>query len=150
MPYVDYCSAGKLDALYLLGIPEAPKETANELVYYYQAIQKLYPNIAVLYSTKRAVYSASANQLVGTLWINQGYYESKSHEIAPIVDRVGGGDAFAAGILHGLLTEKEPQEIVSFATAASALKHTIHGDSNQFSEAEVLQFLAAGSGKIIR
>lgn len=150
MPYVDYCSAGKLDALHLLNIPAAPENTENELIYYYQEIQKKYPNIPVLYSTKREVLSASANQLVGTLWLDEDYYESNCHEITPIVDRVGGGDAFASGILHGLITEKAPQEIVSFATAASALKHTIHGDCNQFSEAEVLQFLAAGSGKIIR
>lgn len=150
LPYVDYCSAGKLDALYLLGIPEAPIDESNELTYYYQKIQEAFPNIQMFYSTKREVLSASANELTGTLWMNNHYYESQTHVIAPIVDRVGGGDAFSGGILHGVLSAMSPQAVIDFATAASALKHTVHGDCNQFSETEVASFLAAGSGKIIR
>jgi 2-dehydro-3-deoxygluconokinase len=146
---VDYCSAGKLDALYLLGISEY-MGADNELIYYYQEIQKRFLNISILYSTKREVLSASSNKLVGTLWIDQIYYESQVHFMHPIVDRVGGGDAFSGGFLHGILVQKTPQEIINFATAASALKHTVHGDCNQFSESEVEGFLAAGSGKIIR
>jgi 2-dehydro-3-deoxygluconokinase len=149
LPYVDYCSAGKLDALYLLGISEY-MGADNELIYYYQEIQKRFPNISILYSTKREVLSASSNKLVGTLWIDQIYYESQVHFMHPIVDRVGGGDAFSGGLLHGILVQKTPQEIINFATAASALKHTVHGDCNQFSESEVESFLATGSGKIIR
>jgi len=149
LPLVDYCSAGKLDAIYLLGIPEYTGDD-NELVYYYQEIQKKFPNIAILYSTKRKVLSASSNELKGTLWMNDSYYESQKHLINPIVDRVGGGDAFAGGILHGILVQNTPQEIINFASAASALKHTIYGDCNQFSEPEVKSFLLAGSGKINR
>lgn len=149
LPLVDYCSAGKLDAIYLLGIPEYTGDD-NELVYYYQEIQKKFPNIAILYSTKRKVLSASSNELIGTLWMNDSYYESQKHLINPIVDRVGGGDAFAGGILHGILVQNTPQEIINFASAASALKHTIYGDCNQFSEPEVKSFLLAGSGKINR
>lgn len=147
LPYVDYCSAGELDARFLLGIPE---DQAGGLTYYYQQMQQLFPNIQGFYSTKRTVLSASSNRLIGTLWLGDTYYESQVHEIEPIVDRVGGGDAFASGILHGLLSDFEAQEIVNFATAASALKHTVHGDCNQFSVKEIEQFLAAGSGKIVR
>lgn len=147
LPFVDYCSAGELDARYLMEIPEI---TGGKLQDYYSAIQAKYPNIKVLYSTKRTVYSASSNDLVGTIWEADRYYESKVHHIDPIVDRVGGGDAFSAGILHGLLTEKSYQDTVDFATAASALKHTVHGDDNQFTVREVEGFLAAGSGKIQR
>ncbi|MGM0124572.1 2-dehydro-3-deoxygluconokinase [Enterococcus sp. AZ194] len=147
LPYVDYCSAGYLDAIHLLGITPQPNE---ELPYYYKKIQELYPNISVFYSTKREVISASDNQLIGTLWMDQTYYQSATQEIVPIVDRVGGGDAFCGGILHGLLNQEEPQKMIEFATATSALKHTVHGDCNQFSEEEVNSFLAAGSGKIIR
>lgn len=149
LPLVDYCSAGKLDAIYLLGISEYTGND-NELAYYYQEIQKKFPNISILYSTKRKVLSASSNELIGTLWMNDSYYESQKHLINPIVDRVGGGDAFAGGILHGILVQNAPQEIINFATAASALKHTIYGDCNQFSEPEVNSFLLAGSGKINR
>ncbi|PAE12229.1 2-dehydro-3-deoxygluconokinase [Niallia circulans] len=149
LPLVDYCSAGKLDAIYLLGIPESTGQD-NELVYYYQEIQKKFPAISVLYSTKRTVLSASSNELIGTLWMSDNYYESQKHVINPIVDRVGAGDAFSGGVLHGILAQRNPQEIIDFATAASALKHTIHGDCNQFSEPEVNSFLLAGSGKINR
>lgn len=149
LPYVDYCSAGKMDAIHLLGIREY---TGNdeELIYYYQEMSKLFPNIQVFYSTKRHVSSASSNDLQGTLWNGNQYYESNVHHIEPIVDRVGGGDAFASGILHGLLVNDTPQHTVEFATAASALKHTIHGDCNQFSANEVEAFIKNGSGKIIR
>jgi 2-dehydro-3-deoxygluconokinase len=150
LPYVDICSAGELDARYLLGIEEAPEAEKNPLEYYYRKIQEKYPTIQVMYSTKREVLSASANQLKGTLWMEKKYTESQTHTIEPIVDRVGGGDAFSGGVLHGLLSKMTPQEIIDFATAASALKHTIHGDCNQFSQKEVADFLANGSGKIIR
>ncbi|MDH6363980.1 2-dehydro-3-deoxygluconokinase [Enterococcus sp. PF1-24] len=151
LPLVDYCSAGKMDALYLLGIPEVNGKSENEaLVYYYQEMQRQYPNIQVFYSTLREVRSASANCLQGTLWQNQQYHESQIHEIEPIVDRVGGGDAFAGGVLHGLATGLSSQETIDFATAAAVLKHTVHGDCNQFSQQEVLAFLAAGSGRIVR
>lgn len=149
LPLVDYCSAGKLDAIYLLGIPEFTGDD-NELVYYYQEIQRKFPNISILYSTKRKVLSASSNELIGTLWMDDSYYESQKHVINPIVDRVGAGDAFSGGILHGILVQNCPQEIINFATAASALKHTIYGDCNQFSETEIESFLLAGSGKINR
>ncbi|MEY8446395.1 sugar kinase [Enterococcus ratti] len=150
LPLVDICSAGKMDALHLLGIKEAPPSEKQSLIYYYQEMQKKFPNIQVFYSTNRMVRSASTNELTGTLWMNHEYKESCLHEITSIVDRVGGGDAFAGGVLHGLLTGKAPQEIIDFATAASVLKHTVYGDCNQFSEEEVAQFLACGSGKIIR
>lgn len=151
LPYVDYCSAGKLDAQHFLEIEAyAGSSEEEEASYYYQEMQQKYPNISVFYSTKRKVHSASANELIGTLWAEGQYYESQCHLIDPIVDRVGGGDAFAGGVLHGLLSKKDYQQVIGFATAASALKHTVHGDCNQFSEAEVESFLAMGSGKIIR
>ncbi|MBE8848659.1 MULTISPECIES: sugar kinase [Enterococcus] len=150
LPYVDICSAGELDARYLLGIKDAPEEVEQPLIYYYQKMQEKYPNINVFYSTKRKVHSASDNELQGTLWMDHGYFESQVHEITPIVDRVGGGDAFAGGVLHGILEKNTPQEIIDFATAASALKHTVHGDCNQFDQSEVARFLAYGSGKIVR
>ncbi|MEV3266110.1 sugar kinase [Paenibacillus larvae] len=149
LPQVDYCSAGKMDAIYLLGI-EPYQGNEEELIYYYQKIQELYPNIQVLYSTKRTVYSASSNDLVGTLWLDQKYYESSLHKMDPIVDRVGGGDAFSAGVLHGILSGYSAQQIVDFATTASALKHTVQGDCNPFTISDIEAFTASGSGKIIR
>lgn len=149
LPLVDICSAGKLDAQYLLAIP-AFTGSGNEIIYYNEQIQQLYPNIKVLYSTIRTVYSASHNDLVGTFWSNGKYVESRVHQIDPIVDRIGGGDAFAGGILHGILTNQEPQQIVEFATAASALEHTVFGDENQFSESEIIAYMNSNSGEVLR
>lgn len=152
LPLVDYLSAGKMDALYLLKVAPFTGEenSAEELIYYYEKMQELFPNISVFYSTKRKVHSASDNELTGTLFTNGQYYVSQTHRINPIVDRVGGGDAFSGGVLHGILSELSMQDTINFACAASSLKHTVYGDCNQFSTQEVQAFLKAGSGKIIR
>ncbi|GHU38417.1 2-dehydro-3-deoxygluconokinase [Bacilli bacterium] len=151
LPYVDYCSAGHMDARYLLGIPEAPADVANVLVYYYEKMHQMFPNIKLFYATKRDVVSASHNRLTGAIWHQtEGLVTSKTHEINPVIDRVGGGDAFSGGVLHGILSGWTLQESIDFGTAASALKHTVHGDTNLFSEKEVSDFLAAGSGAIQR
>ena len=113
-------------------------------------MQSQFPNIEVFYSTRRTVHSASANDLQGTLWHAGNLYTSKIHAIDPIVDRIGGGDAFSAGILHGILTKKDWQTTVDFATAASALKHTVKGDCNQFDQTEVMEFLQSQTARIKR
>ncbi|MCJ7841310.1 sugar kinase [Lederbergia sp. NSJ-179] len=152
LPYMDICSCGELDALYLLGIPKA-KEGMNQtekLHYYYENIRTQYPNIKSIYSTFREVISASTNTLQGNFYVDGKLYQSKVFHIDHIVDRVGGGDAYAAGILYGILTGMNPEETVTFGTAASALKHTIHGDVNTFSKDEISAFAEQESGKIVR
>jgi 2-dehydro-3-deoxygluconokinase len=67
-----------------------------------------------------------------------------------IVDRVGGGDAFAAGVLHGILEKWPLSRTISFASMSSALKHTIHGDCNAFTVEEIVKVLDSEAGKIIR
>lgn len=151
LPLVDYCSAGKLDAIYLLEIAQKEFDDPQaESSYYYQAMQQKYPNIKGFYSTNRTILSASSNKLQGTLWLNQQYVESSEYTIDPIMDRIGGGDAFAGGILHGLLIGKTAQETIDFATAAAVLKHSVIGDCNQFSRPEVEAFIANQTGKISR
>lgn len=152
LQYVDICSCGELDAIHFLNIPEASNQLENKekISYYFKKIQELYPNIRYLYSTNREILSSTANRLQGNLYVDGALYQSKKHHIEPIVDRVGGGDAFAAGVLHGILDGMSPNETVAYATAASALKHTIHGDSNLFSVSEVMGFLENGTGKIKR
>lgn len=152
LPYVDYLSAGKMDAQFLLQVTPytGEKNTQAETIYYFEQMQNLFPNIQLFYATKRVVHSASDNDLVGTLYKDGEYFESPVHHISPIVDRVGGGDAFSAGVLHGILEKMAPTDLIHFATAASALKHTVYGDCNQFSANEVANFMSAGSGKIIR
>jgi 2-dehydro-3-deoxygluconokinase len=136
----------------LLGIEKVGDslEKGTRLQYYYEKIQQMYPNIKSFSSTFRNVISASTNTLQGNFYTDGVLYQSKVHQIDHIVDRVGGGDAFAAGILYGILEQMPPGEIVSFATAASALKHTVHGDCNAFSSEEIKGFANEEPGKIVR
>jgi 2-dehydro-3-deoxygluconokinase len=152
LPLVDICSCGELDAIYLLGLEKVDDglEKDQKLVRYYEKIQEIYPNIKYFSSTFRNVISASTNTLQGNLYTDGKLYQSRAHHIDHIVDRVGGGDAFAAGILDGILEQQLPQQIVSFATAASALKHTVHGDCNLFSKEEIHTFAETEPGKIVR
>lgn len=145
--YADYLSASALDAIHFFEVPE---KTGGDLDYYYGEISKLLPKVEVLYATKREVLHVSHNRLQGQLFMGGRLYTSKVQDIQQIVDRVGGGDAFAAGVLHGLLLEHQPQRIIDFATMAAALKHTVHGDHNQFSAAEVEKLLESGAGDVQR
>lgn len=102
-------------------------------------------------TTLRESYSASHNGWKALLYDGKTFYESKHYDISPIVDRVGAGDSFSAGLIHGLLTYKDKQKALEFATAASALKHTIPGDFNQVSIQEVEALMNGdGSGRVAR
>lgn len=98
----------------------------------------------------RTTLSASENDWSGMLYADgQGYFAKEYH--LNIVDRVGGGDSFAAGLIYGLGSGLDPQETIEFAVAASALKHSIEGDFNRVSVAEVTALAHGdGSGKVSR
>lgn len=145
-PYLDFCSAARLDALNFFEIPETDQALSD----YYEKIRKRYPNIKVLYSTTREVLNAQHNRLQGNLYLNGKFYQSKVYNIPAIVDRVGAGDAFTGGVLHGLLDHAEPQKLIDFATVAAVAKHTVHGDCNQFSKEQIEEFLLSGSNEIKR
>jgi len=100
--------------------------------------------------TLRESLSASDNNWAAMLFDGDNYFLSRKYTLH-IVDRVGGGDSFGAGLIHSLVSGKEPQEALEFAVAASALKHTIPGDFNLVTEAEV-QSIAGGntSGRVQR
>ena len=95
-------------------------------------------------STLRESVSASHNGWKAMIYNGEEFYVSKHYDILPIVDRVGGGDSFSGGIIHGLLTKQNQGEALEFAVAASALKHTIPGDFNLVSADEV-ESLAGGN-----
>jgi 2-dehydro-3-deoxygluconokinase len=95
-------------------------------------------------STLRESFSASHNGWKAMIYDGSEFYQSKRYDISPIVDRVGGGDSFSGGLIHGLLTMQTQAEALEFAVAASALKHTIPGDFNMVSAAEVTA-LAGGN-----
>ena len=149
LPYVDILSAGRLDAIHFLQVATAEEEVSLEEIY--RRVKEKYPNIKVLYSTKRNVFSTNHHELQGFyLGEDNNFVESKVYDIQPVIDRVGGGDAFAAGILNGVLKGWESQKVVDFGTASSVLKHTVFGDWNPFDEEEVFTFMNQKSGQIVR
>lgn len=155
MQYVDVCIGNEEDAELVLGFkPKHTNVTSGKLeVDAYKDIFKDMKEtfgFKMVATTLRESYSATKNGWSALLYDGKTFYESKKYTIEPIIDRVGGGDSFSAGLIHGLIT-KEKQEAIEFAVAASALKHTIPGDFNQVSEDEVL-VLAKGdaSGRVQR
>ena len=104
-----------------------------------------FPRLHTIAFTQRGSISASENTWSGVLWTRDDFRVGRSYRIAPIVDRVGAGDAFAAGLIYAILDGRAPDAALEFAIAASCLKHTIRGDVNAVSVAEV-DALARGSG----
>jgi 2-dehydro-3-deoxygluconokinase len=102
-------------------------------------------------TTLRGSRSASSNTWAAILSDGTTAWASRVYEIEPIIDRVGAGDAFAGGLIYGLLSGHDAQAIVDFATAASCLKHAIPGDFNHVSRAEVERLVAGdASGRVQR
>jgi len=110
-----------------------------------------FPNLQYQAITLRESHNANHNSWSGCLFNGQEFFVSKKYDITHIVDRVGAGDAFAAGLIYGLATSMKQEEALNFAVAASALKHTIPGDLNLVTLSEV-QNLQRGnaSGRVQR
>ena len=106
-----------------------------------QAAFDAFPSLQWLANTRRDPL-AEAQELGGTLYTRTQQLDSRKYALNGVVDRIGAGDAFAAGILHGLLTGMESQATVEFATAACTLKHFIVGDFNLASVEDVERLLA--------
>lgn len=148
--HINYLSATPWDAWNLLGIPQDDAtEIFDERDYYNKKIVEKFPNIEYIYSTIRTVNSATNNSIQGALFHKDVTYYSKMMDIDLIIDRVGGGDAYAAGILHGIMTGMEATDIVNLATAYSSLKHTVYGDMNPFKMSDA-EYIMDNSAAIIR
>lgn len=149
MQYVDVCIGNEEDAELCLGFkPEASvEEGVTDAEGYKGIFRQMAETFGFKYavSTLRESLSASHNGWKAMIYDGREFYESRHYDIFPIIDRVGGGDSFSGGIIHGLLTKKTQAEALEFAVAASALKHTINGDFNMVS-AEEVESLAAGNG----
>jgi 2-dehydro-3-deoxygluconokinase len=156
MQHVDVAIANEEDAEMVFGIKPGGSDvqTGKLDVEKYQPVaeqlMKKFQSVKMVAITLRESLSASDNNWSGVLWDGSKFYQSRKYSIR-IVDRVGGGDAFGAGLIYGLITGKKPQDALEFAVAASCLKHTIPGDFNHFSTAEVESLLAeGGSGRVQR
>ena len=148
MKYVDVCIGNEEDAELCLGFkPDANVDAGETSAEGYKGIFKAMAEefgFKYVVSTLRESFSASHNGWKAMIYNGKEFYESKRYDIAPIVDRVGGGDSFSGGLIHGMLTKRTQGEALEFAVAASALKHTINGDFNMVTVAEV-EALAGGS-----
>ena len=101
--------------------------------------------------TLRESMSADRNGWSACLRDERGFHLSRRFEITDIVDRVGGGDSFASALIFGLISYGDRQEALEFAVAASCLKHSISGDFNRVSVAEVLNLTGGdASGRVQR
>jgi 2-dehydro-3-deoxygluconokinase len=168
LPQVDLLLANEEDAASVLGIHaertdvhsgEVPAECYPEVA---RRLVEMFPNLSRVAITLRQSLSASHNNWGGMLYtareqasyfapLKEGRYQP--YEIRNIVDRIGAGDAFAAGLLLALETPElaSPQTAVSFAAAASCLAHSVAGDFNRTSREEVEALMrGAGAGRVVR
>jgi len=110
-----------------------------------------FPNLSRIAITLRESYSADHNGWSAVLRNRTGFVQGPKYDIRNIVDRIGGGDAFAAGLIHGLLAFSDDRQALEFAVASSCLKHSIPGDFNLASEKEVLDLIQGDrSGRVQR
>lgn len=146
------------DAAMVLGIlPEGVEVTSGHVdagayVSVSQQIIQRFPRVTKVITTLRGSVSASHNTWSGVLWDGLKLFEAPVYQITHIVDRVGGGDSFMAGLIYGLVTwPDDQQKALEFAVAASCLKHTIYGDFNRVTVEEVMKLMQGdGSGRVAR
>ncbi len=117
-----------------------------------EQLMKRFPRAKKVIITLRGSINANHNTWGGVLWDGNTLYQSNRYDITHIVDRVGGGDSFMGGLIYGLLTyAPDDQKALDFAVAASCLKHTVFGDYNQVTVAEVENLMKGdGSGRVSR
>ncbi|MEQ9426643.1 MAG: sugar kinase [Cyclobacteriaceae bacterium] len=115
-----------------------------------EKLKKEFPRIKKVVDKNREALSASHNRIQGFIWDGKSILSSPSFDVTHIIDRVGTGDAYAAGMIYGLLNLSD-QEAVNFAAAACALKHTVEGDVNMVSVGDVDSLVQGNtSGRIKR
>ena len=131
-------TAGKVDA-------DGYRSVCEELA-------KKFPSLKTISITLRGSVSASHNTWAGVLWQQGTFFCAPVYDILPIVDRVGGGDAFMGGLIYGLRKyADDPQKALNFAAAAACLKHSITGDFNAVSVSEVETLMGGdASGRVSR
>jgi 2-dehydro-3-deoxygluconokinase len=155
MAHVDFCIANEEDAEKVFGIKARGAEVHEAKIdhqRYVEVAEKLNAkfNFRGVAITLRESFSASRNGWSGMFYTGGKAHFSRRYEI-DIVDRVGAGDSFAAGLIYSLVQKQSAQEAVEFAAAASCLKHSIPGDFNLCTLAEVKNLMAGdGSGRVQR
>lgn len=154
--FVDVGIANEEDCQKSLGIAVDVDVESGELdIGDYEALSEkmmsVYPNMSVMAITLRESRSADQNGWSACLRDEHGFHLSRRYEITDIVDRVGGGDSFASALIYGLNAYEDHEQSLGFAVAASCLKHSIPGDFNRVSVAEIQKLMSGdGSGRVQR
>ena len=155
--YVDVLICNEEDAEKIFGIKapnvdvEKGKIDANRYSFVVEKLKDRFPNIKYIAITLRQSIGASHNKWSGILYDGKKLYIGPNYDITHIVDRVGAGDAFAAGLIYMLLQKSDSQKALDFAVAISCLKHTIYGDSCVIKLEEVEKLMkGVTSGRISR
>ena len=120
------------------GIPMQPSYEQQDEIF--QKFIERYPNLKCIARHVRYAHSGSENSLKAYMWYENHTFESKLFTFN-ILDRVGGGDAFASGLIYAIMHDYKPMDIVNFAVASSAIKHTIHGDANITDDVDTIRNL---------
>lgn len=155
MPFVDVCIANEEDADKVFGIKAHSTDVTSASLSHegYKDVAKQLTDrfgFKAVAITLRGSISASDNTWAAMLFVNGTHYFSREYPVH-IVDRVGGGDSFAGGLIYAMLNNMTPQDTLEFAVANSCLKHSIEGDHNHVSLAEVKALMAGdGSGRVQR
>ena len=156
MPYVDIVSGNEEDCEKIFGIKGADARVAEDVSAekYHEVVSKLtkrFPNLKKVCITLRGSISATHNSWSGLLYDGIKLYSTKKYDITNVVDRLGSGDAFTGALIYALLTGKSEQDALDFATAASALKHSILFDPNLVSIQEIESLVKeGGAGRVQR
>ena len=156
MKLADICIANEEDCQRCLNIEfdadvESGAITHEKYKELAEKVLRQYPNVKKIAITLRESRSASHNGWSACLHNRSEFLLSKRYEITHIVDRVGGGDSFAAGLIYGILNFSAEREALEFAVAASSLKHSLPGDYSRFTAEEVTALVqSGGSGRIQR
>lgn len=146
----DCLFAGRRDARYLLDRDFARAHPTDQFAEVCEAYRQEWPQLSDIASTYREVLSTEHNRLTGRYWHKGNMFVSQPHDLHPITDRIGGGDAFAGGMLDQIGLGADPQAAIEFATTSAAIKHSIRGDANLTSRAEILALMDGGSGDVAR
>jgi 2-dehydro-3-deoxygluconokinase len=146
--HVDLIFGEERDLQFMFGT--SPQPAAGERSAAMAVAFKEFKHLKWLAHTSRTRHSVEVQDLVGSLHGVDRSHTSRSYALHGIVDRIGAGDAFAAGILHGLLQQFTPQKTLEFGTAAACLKHSIPGDFNLASAADIELLLSESSVDVRR
>ncbi len=153
---VDVMLGNEEDFTKCLGLPvEGVGETTGNLNLnsFKRMIEKAvqqFANFQVIATTLREVHTATVNDWSAIVWSNGKFYESTKYPKLEILDRVGGGDSFASGLVYGFLTTGDPQQAVDYGAAHGALAMTTPGDTSMATAAEVQRVMASGGARVVR